>query len=1117
MNITPDHCASNILSAPPPTEPRRGPSDTEVQAFIDLFCSLPGQQLYIKTDEGAKAVTADTQQAVRSHLLGEGLRYRKNYKGQPSKKYHEELSVHIGFSPIGNDNTVQVIGIDLDAKGGRHKSGLADAEAVRQQVVAKALALGLTIYWEVSGGGSGRHCWLFLESPLPASSARLLGLSLCPLDAPLSDGGVATPHTHRAIEVFPKQGERGLSGNQMLLPGWIGAQPGRLRLRDAITDEEILDYSAVERCDDDAIQAAIEAALEDDAKRQAAEEEAKIASRQKDQVAKKAAKKKSTGKPLQRTGETPSPALVHRQALAYLATMDGAISGQGGIKATGRAVCALVLGFGLSTYEALDLLLSDYNPRCQPSWDYDELLAKVQWADSLGGERGYRILPSISARLSAPVEILPEYSRRQVDSAKAGEAAAPKALLLRDTEVPLRRALIAAALPATAGPLMTVLKVSLGGGKSHQAREVILDLSRGLKDRECIVLCVPTHKLGLESYTALRALGADVIREFSAPTHPECSEKEFAAIEYLTGATGKDICLSCRRKDICPIAKGWEGANQNAPIVITTHASPTPKYAMRKHVALLVVDEEAPLVKGDVVTTYDLMALARNTSISDQQRPTLQAVASDLLAWWRKNGQGPSPLERRRNDLLYVAAQNPTRTPMAKVYPQGKLPGLGSPERVMHQRAAASAHKAGVWILDGAINGGEATLTKDGLVRHSQTPLARWMTARAVAGQQTIVLDATAGKTTLLHLTALTGCAPHKVEVAVADAIPVSRHWIVSGSTSRIKISDAANLSGACRRAAQILAEVPDRRKILLGTFKAAEDIIEQALRGEGPAQYIDAVQPLRDLQALGVQIDIIHYGAIRGLDCFKTYDAAIALGSYYQSDEDLQHRAKALGLPPLTRAELEAWREELASQELAQFFGRLRPTAAWGRSSLTMICIAKTLPEDWRPSQTQIIHDKGRPEAQASQGWAELLRIAVERAGSPKALEAALKHMHKPLSRRSIERYLAGASPAPPAEGAIKAYLTATVSSFSNISEKLERREEEGDTLVLTEVGVAQPKSNKGISSLSLLSPESGHESCSYLLNHFLSQQNGKSKTQSWGLADVVAQRDQRGGASPG
>ncbi len=70
--------------------------------------------------------------------------------------------------------------------------------------------------------------------------------------------------------------------------------------------------------------------------------------------------------------------VLERRALAYLRSMPSAISGQGGHAATYAAATVLVHGFGLDPERALNMLLAEFNPRCQPPWTEKELRHKVE-------------------------------------------------------------------------------------------------------------------------------------------------------------------------------------------------------------------------------------------------------------------------------------------------------------------------------------------------------------------------------------------------------------------------------------------------------------------------------------------------------------------------------------------------------------------------------------------------------------------------------------------------------------------------------------------------------------------------------------------------------------------
>lgn len=73
-----------------------------------------------------------------------------------------------------------------------------------------------------------------------------------------------------------------------------------------------------------------------------------------------------------------------RRARAYARSVPGAVSGQGGSLATFKLAVALVRGFALSEEQALSVLLTEHNPRCEPPWSETELQHKVRYARAAG-------------------------------------------------------------------------------------------------------------------------------------------------------------------------------------------------------------------------------------------------------------------------------------------------------------------------------------------------------------------------------------------------------------------------------------------------------------------------------------------------------------------------------------------------------------------------------------------------------------------------------------------------------------------------------------------------------------------------------------------------------------
>jgi len=92
-----------------------------------------------------------------------------------------------------------------------------------------------------------------------------------------------------------------------------------------------------------------------------------------------------------------------KRASAYLATVDPAIEGQGGSKPTFRAACQLVGKFKLSRAQAIQLIETEYSPRCKPRWSRDEIEHKVD--DAIEETKG-----------EAPIEDRPLKKAKRVHS-----------------------------------------------------------------------------------------------------------------------------------------------------------------------------------------------------------------------------------------------------------------------------------------------------------------------------------------------------------------------------------------------------------------------------------------------------------------------------------------------------------------------------------------------------------------------------------------------------------------------------------------------------------------------------------------------------------------------------
>lgn len=71
---------------------------------------------------------------------------------------------------------------------------------------------------------------------------------------------------------------------------------------------------------------------------------------------------------------------IVKRAAAYVRKLPAAVSGEGGHDATWKAALAAVRGFRLSERQAMNLLTSEFNPRCTPPWSERDLGRKVKQA-----------------------------------------------------------------------------------------------------------------------------------------------------------------------------------------------------------------------------------------------------------------------------------------------------------------------------------------------------------------------------------------------------------------------------------------------------------------------------------------------------------------------------------------------------------------------------------------------------------------------------------------------------------------------------------------------------------------------------------------------------------------
>jgi len=97
------------------------------------------------------------------------------------------------------------------------------------------------------------------------------------------------------------------------------------------------------------------------------------------------------------------PGVVER-ARKYVARMDASVSGSRGHDRLFAAASALVHGFALDQESALQILRSEFNPRCDPPWSERELLHKVgQAAVHAGNKRRGHLIGDSPSNGAPPI------------------------------------------------------------------------------------------------------------------------------------------------------------------------------------------------------------------------------------------------------------------------------------------------------------------------------------------------------------------------------------------------------------------------------------------------------------------------------------------------------------------------------------------------------------------------------------------------------------------------------------------------------------------------------------------------------------------------------------------
>lgn len=215
------------------------------------------------------------------------------------------------------------------------------------------------------------------------------------------------------------------------------------------------------------------------------------------------------------------------RARKYIAKMPTAVEGEKGSDNLFAVACKLVIGFGLSEADAMQILIGDYNPRCIPPWSEKELLHKVRDAALKRGERGALLHKPRPSQYQPPrvdmqsVDVNSSLEKRVPKKAKCDPPADPCPVHLFP-EVMSEYIIEGAKSRSTDEslvmlPVLTVVAAAIGN--------VRLIAANGSWKEPPVVWGAVVAKSG-----SLKSPGIDLARELAEPVE-NASRRDFAEVE----------------------------------------------------------------------------------------------------------------------------------------------------------------------------------------------------------------------------------------------------------------------------------------------------------------------------------------------------------------------------------------------------------------------------------------------------------------------------------------------------------------------------------------------------------------------------------------------------------
>ena len=549
---------------------------------------------------------------------------------------------------------------------------------------------------------------------------------------------------------------------------------------------------------------------------------------------------------------------------------------------------------------------------------------------------------------------------------------------------------------------LSVIKAQCGIGKTHAARAIAV--ARALRDgahkeNTRSAIAVPTSKLAAQVTADLRVAGVAVTRVFGPLSlmrpggGAECQYQATAAALAVGGQSVRKLyCGTCDRADVCAAKEGQDAA-EGARVFVGPHRllgdlieAVRPPVGARG--AALVFIDEAPTVLEDLVFPLDDLVTAERTLPASFERDYVDALAPVLRAvrqWTEVAPPEETGSIARALELAGITAalaELPEVPPLdrhAAAAARGSLlfaTRLGRTSQILRALWRACV-RPGVRLT--AYDRGGRSLAVTGLDLDIENAILGADRTGAAIDRRVVIASADAH----LRLDEYRALAPHLAFHAfdAPDGAPIHRtHLVINGSRARLATDDPAPIQSAARLVAEWALETPVAKTCGVVTFKRHEQTVLQALESAAPS----------------VAWQVGHFGAMRGLDAWKDFDAVATLGDPRPNLDAVSRELGGGGAEVEARYERAA---ELARSELEQAHGRLR-TVHRTRPGKALH-VGALLPLGWDPTAVEYRRPpEGRLRRPVTPGLADLVAAAGGQSAAARACGRA---------RRAVQKWLSG------------------------------------------------------------------------------------------------------------